>query len=77
MLLERGGRSIYAGTLGHQSSDMIAYFEGVPGVPQMESGYNPATWMLDISTISAELNRKQGLADSWRDSHLCRCTLAP
>lgn len=72
MLLERGGRTVYAGLLGHQSSNMIAYFEGVPGVPRIAPGYNPATYMLDISTISAELGRKQGLADAWQGSHLCR-----
>lgn len=70
LLLERGGRMIYAGPLGTQSSHMVAYFEGLPGVPRIQEGFNPSTWMLEISTLTAELRRKQGLADSWSRSHL-------
>lgn len=33
---------------------------------------DPATWMLDISTISAEQRLGVDLADSYADSHLSR-----
>ncbi|KAK4784725.1 hypothetical protein SAY86_019093 [Trapa natans] len=54
LLMKRGGQVIYAGLLGHQSHKLIEYFEAVPGVPKIEDGYNPATWMLDVSTPAAE-----------------------
>ncbi|KAH6794499.1 pleiotropic drug resistance 6 [Perilla frutescens var. hirtella] len=47
-------RLIYAGALGRQSQKLIEYFEVIPGVAKIEDGYNPATWMLDISTPAAE-----------------------
>nr|QVT92349.1 ABC transporter [Salvia miltiorrhiza] len=54
LLITRGGKVIYGGELGSQSHKMIEYFETIPGVPKIEDGYNPATWMLDISTPAAE-----------------------
>ncbi|KAF3332890.1 pleiotropic drug resistance protein 3-like isoform X3 [Carex littledalei] len=46
-LLKRGGEEIYVGPLGRSSSELIEYFEAVPGVPKIKDGYNPATWMLE------------------------------
>ncbi|KAJ4749521.1 ABC transporter G family member 36 [Rhynchospora pubera] len=53
-LLKRGGEEIYAGPLGHNSSELIEYFEAVPGVPKIKDGYNPATWMLEVTTGAQE-----------------------
>lgn len=33
---------------------MFITCQAIPGVPKIEDGYNPATWMLDISTPAAE-----------------------
>ena len=44
LLLKRGGRTIYNGPMGHESSELIAYFESIDGVPRISQGYNPATW---------------------------------
>ncbi|XBI06754.1 ABC transporter G family member 51 [Aegilops tauschii subsp. strangulata] len=54
LLLKRGGRVIYGGSLGVNSVDMIHYFQGIPGVPPIREGYNPATWMLEVSTQACE-----------------------
>ncbi|XP_078168196.1 ABC transporter G family member 36-like isoform X2 [Carex rostrata] len=53
-LLKRGGEEIYAGPLGRHSSELIKYFEAVPGVPKIKDGYNPATWMLEVTTLAQE-----------------------
>ncbi|ETL42007.1 hypothetical protein PPTG_09863 [Phytophthora nicotianae INRA-310] len=47
LLLRRGGRMVFFGDLGKDSSNLIKYFEAVPGVTPIEPGYNPATWMLE------------------------------
>ncbi|KAL6842534.1 hypothetical protein ACP4OV_027378 [Aristida adscensionis] len=53
-LLKRGGEEIYAGPLGHHSSELIKYFEGIQGISKIKDGYNPATWMLEVTTVSQE-----------------------
>ncbi|KAK6126339.1 hypothetical protein DH2020_039911 [Rehmannia glutinosa] len=70
LLMKRGGRVIYAGPLGRQSQKLVEYFEAVPGVPKIEEGYNPATWMLDISTPAAEVQLGVDFADIYAKSTL-------
>nr|CAB3473545.1 unnamed protein product [Digitaria exilis] len=53
-LMKRGGEEVYAGPLGHHSSELIKYFEGINGVSKIKDGYNPATWMLEVTTVSQE-----------------------
>ncbi|ETP31131.1 hypothetical protein F442_19983 [Phytophthora nicotianae P10297] len=48
LLLKRGGETVFAGELGKNASDMIAYFESIDGVAKLENNYNPATWMLEV-----------------------------
>ena len=48
VLLKRGGRVIYNGPTGNQSCDLVRYFQQVQGVPKIEEGINPATWMLEV-----------------------------
>ncbi|XP_019424860.1 PREDICTED: ABC transporter G family member 39-like [Lupinus angustifolius] len=50
VLMKRGGQISYAGPIGHQSQKLIEYFEGIAGVEKITDGYNPATWMLEVST---------------------------
>lgn len=54
VLMKRGGQIIYSGPLGQHSSELIEYFQSIPGVPKIKDNYNPATWMLDITTASVE-----------------------
>ncbi|XP_031397820.1 pleiotropic drug resistance protein 3-like isoform X2 [Punica granatum] len=54
ILMKLGGRIIYSGKLGHHSSELIKYFEEIPGVPKITDNYNPATWMLEVTSASTE-----------------------
>ncbi|PWA55702.1 AAA+ ATPase domain-containing protein [Artemisia annua] len=54
ILLKNGGRMIYCGPLGRNSSRVIEYFESIPGVPKIKDNYNPATWMLEVTSTSME-----------------------
>ncbi|KAK9026870.1 hypothetical protein V6N11_066729 [Hibiscus sabdariffa] len=53
-LLTRGGEEIYFGPVGHMSSHLIKYFEGINGVSKIKEGYNPATWVLEVTTRAQE-----------------------
>ncbi|KAH6796479.1 pleiotropic drug resistance 6 [Perilla frutescens var. hirtella] len=70
LLMTRGGRLIYAGALGRRSQKLIEYFEAIPGVPKIKDGYNPATWMLDISTPAAESEVGVDFAEIYSKSSL-------
>lgn len=49
VLLQKGGRLTYFGPLGTESSALVAYLEAQPGVEAIKPGYNPATWMLEVT----------------------------
>ncbi|XP_073157366.1 ABC transporter G family member 39-like isoform X2 [Henckelia pumila] len=70
LLMKRGGRVIYAGSLGHHSHKLIEYFEVNPGVPKIKNGYNPATWILDISAPAMEGQLGIDFADIYANSSL-------
>ncbi|KAH9609740.1 hypothetical protein KSS87_012730, partial [Heliosperma pusillum] len=72
LLLKRGGRVIYAGNLGVHSHTMIEYFQGINGVPPIPDGYNPATWMLEITTPAIEERIGADFADIYRNSNQYR-----
>ncbi|KAK9291868.1 hypothetical protein L1049_019818 [Liquidambar formosana] len=70
ILLKTGGRIIYSGPLGQHSSRVIEYFEGISGVPQIRTNYNPATWMLEVTSTSSEAELGVNFAQIYRDSAL-------
>ncbi|KAL4583825.1 hypothetical protein LXL04_008409 [Taraxacum kok-saghyz] len=70
LLMKRGGQVIYAGPLGRNSSKIVEYFEAIPGVPKIPEKYNPATWMLEVSSIAAEVRLGMDFADHYRTSAL-------
>ncbi|PHT31502.1 Pleiotropic drug resistance protein 2 [Capsicum baccatum] len=72
LLMKRGGQVIYAGPLGHHSHLLIEYFQSIPGVPEIKEGYNPATWMLDISAPAVETQLQVDFADIYANSDLYR-----
>ncbi|EEC70582.1 hypothetical protein OsI_01785 [Oryza sativa Indica Group] len=53
-LMKRGGEEIYVGPLGQNSSKLIEYFEGIEGISKIKDGYNPATWMLEVTSTTQE-----------------------
>ena len=52
---------------------VFVYLQAIPGVPRIESGYNPATYMLEVSTVSSEEQIGRDLSEVYRESQLCRC----
>ncbi|RDX73571.1 ABC transporter G family member 39, partial [Mucuna pruriens] len=72
LLMKRGGQVIYAGPLGRHSYNLVEYFEAIPGVPKIKDGYNPATWMLEISSASMETRLEVDFAEIYAKSTLYR-----
>ncbi|KAM0847899.1 hypothetical protein ACQ4PT_054734 [Festuca glaucescens] len=72
LLLKRGGQVIYAGDLGHHSHKLVKYFEAIPGVEKITEGYNPATWMLEVSSPLAEARLEVNFAEIYANSALYR-----
>ncbi|KAF2301515.1 hypothetical protein GH714_025374 [Hevea brasiliensis] len=71
-LMKRGGQEIYVGPLGRHSCHLIKYFEGIEGVPNIKDGYNPATWMLEVTSSAQELVLGVDFAAIYRNSELYR-----
>ncbi|XP_022962387.1 ABC transporter G family member 35-like [Cucurbita moschata] len=70
LLMKRGGQVIYFGPLGRNSKKLIEYFEAVPGVPKIKEKYNPAAWMLEVTSVAAEVQLKMDFAEHYRASSL-------
>ncbi|XP_024532572.1 ABC transporter G family member 29 [Selaginella moellendorffii] len=70
LLLKRGGQVIYAGPLGKDSQKLIEYFEAIPGVPKIPHRYNPATWMLEVTSLPSEQRLGVDFADIYIKSEL-------
>lgn len=68
--MKRGGEEIYVGPLGRQSTHLIKYFESVQGVPKIKDGYNPATWMLEVTTSAQEHLLGVNFVDHYKNSEL-------
>ncbi|PKA53837.1 Putative pleiotropic drug resistance protein 7 [Apostasia shenzhenica] len=71
-LMKRGGEEIYFGPLGHNSSSLIKYFEEIKGVNKITNGYNPATWMLEITNTTQEETLGVNFTKIYRNSDLFR-----
>ncbi|KAK4355026.1 hypothetical protein RND71_027220 [Anisodus tanguticus] len=71
-LMKRGGQEIYVGPLGHHSCHLIKYFDSMPGVSKIQDGYNPATWMLEVTTPAQEMMSGVDFADLYKKSDLYR-----
>ncbi|CAI9770200.1 unnamed protein product [Fraxinus pennsylvanica] len=70
LLLKTGGRMIYYGPLGRNSSEVIEYFQGISGVPRIKDRYNPATWMLEVTSTSSEAELGIDFAEIYKNSAL-------
>ncbi|XP_068647580.1 pleiotropic drug resistance protein TUR2-like [Aristolochia californica] len=71
-LMKRGGEEIYVGPLGHHSSHLIKYFESNNGVSKIKDSYNPATWMLEVTTMSQEEILGVNFTEVYKNSDLYR-----
>ncbi|KAL0390627.1 UNVERIFIED_CONTAM: Pleiotropic drug resistance protein 2 [Sesamum calycinum] len=72
LLMKRGGQVIYAGPLGRHSHKLVEYFEAVPGVQKIKEGYNPATWMLEVTSSAIEAQLDVDFAEIYANSELYR-----
>ncbi|KAK4413837.1 ABC transporter G family member 36 [Sesamum alatum] len=70
LLMKRGGQVIYAGPLGQHSQKVIEYFEEIPGVPRIKDKYNPATWMLEASSVATEARLGLDFAEYYKSTSL-------
>ena len=48
----------------------IVVQQGIPGVPKIKDNYNPATWMLEVTSASVEAELKLDFATIYKESHL-------
>uniref|UniRef100_A0A7N2LPQ9 ABC transporter domain-containing protein n=1 Tax=Quercus lobata TaxID=97700 RepID=A0A7N2LPQ9_QUELO len=71
-LMKHGGQEIYVGPLGSHSCHLIQYFEGIGGVGKIKDGYNPATWMLEVTSSAHETTLGIDFANVYRNSELYR-----
>ncbi|XP_030973216.1 pleiotropic drug resistance protein 1-like [Quercus lobata] len=71
-LMKLGGQEIYVGPLGRHSCYLIQYFEGIEGVSKIKDGYNPATWMLEVTSSAHETTLGIDFANVYRNSELYR-----
>ncbi|XP_059456290.1 ABC transporter G family member 35-like [Corylus avellana] len=72
LLMKRGGQVIYSGPLGRNSQKIIEYFEAIRGVTKIKEKYNPATWMLEVSSMAAEVRLGMDFAEHYKSSSLCQ-----
>ncbi|KAJ0436556.1 putative ABC transporter, AAA+ ATPase domain, ABC-2 type transporter, ABC-transporter [Helianthus annuus] len=69
-LMKRGGQELYVGPVGRHSCELIKYFEAIDGISKIKDGYNPATWMLEVSTTAQELALGVDFTEIYRKSEL-------
>jgi hypothetical protein len=46
--------------------------QAIPGVPNLKEGYNPATWMLEVSSAAVEAQNNTDFAEIYANSELYR-----
>ncbi|KAL3152680.1 hypothetical protein ABBQ38_012275 [Trebouxia sp. C0009 RCD-2024] len=72
VLLKPGGRMIYCGSTGHNSKQLVEYFQSLKGVPRVQEGVNPATWMLEVTRAAEETRLRIDFAEVYTESDLFR-----
>ncbi|GAA0158882.1 ATP-binding cassette [Lithospermum erythrorhizon] len=70
LLLKRGGQVIFAGPLGRNSQKVVEYFEAIPRIPKIMEKYNPATWMLEVSSHGTEIQLEIDFAEHYKSTTL-------
>ncbi|KAM0861328.1 hypothetical protein ACQ4PT_045969 [Festuca glaucescens] len=71
-LMKRGGEEIYVGPLGRHSCELISYFEAIEDVRKIKDGYNPSTWMLEVTSAAQEQITGISFSQVYRNSELYR-----
>ncbi|KAK1602663.1 hypothetical protein QYE76_027183 [Lolium multiflorum] len=71
-LMKRGGEEIYVGPLGRHSCELISYFEAIEDVRKIKDGYNPSTWMLEVTSAAQEQITGISFSQVYKNSELYR-----
>uniref|UniRef100_A0A0D3H5G1 ABC transporter domain-containing protein n=1 Tax=Oryza barthii TaxID=65489 RepID=A0A0D3H5G1_9ORYZ len=71
-LMKQGGEEIYVGPIGQQSCELIRYFEAIQGVSKIKDGYNPSTWMLEVTSTTQEQRTCVDFSQIHKNSELYR-----
>jgi ABC-type multidrug transport system ATPase subunit/ABC-type multidrug transport system permease subunit len=71
-LMKRGGEEIYVGPLGRHSCELIRYFEAIEYVRKIKDGYNPSTWMLEVTSAAQEQITGISFSQVYKNSELHR-----
>ncbi|GJN24107.1 hypothetical protein PR202_gb11825 [Eleusine coracana subsp. coracana] len=66
ILMKNGGKIIYGGPIGKHSCKVVEYFQKIPGVPRIKRNCNPATWMMDVTSRSTEVQLNIDFARKWK-----------
>ena len=53
-------------------AEECCFSQAIPGIPKIEHGYNPATWMLDVTNLDQEMELGVDFADLYVKSQLYR-----
>lgn len=69
LLLKKGGRTVYFGSIGPNSQDIIQYFEH-NGAMKCEPEANPAEYILQVIGAGATAKADRDWADEWNTSLL-------
>ncbi|XP_078149902.1 pleiotropic drug resistance protein TUR2-like [Carex rostrata] len=75
-LLSKGGQEIFFGPLGHNSCHLVEYLEAIQGIKKIRDGYNPATWMMEVTSKSQEELLHLDFNDIYKKSELYQNNLA-
>lgn len=51
---------------------LLSYGQGIPGVAKIKDNYNPATWMLEVTSASVEAELGFDFANIYKESTLYR-----
>ncbi|GIL67171.1 hypothetical protein Vafri_20606 [Volvox africanus] len=71
LLLKPGGRVIFNGPVGRPNqTELITYLESIPGVPKYQPVFNPANYMLEVTSPAAERDMEVDFAELWEKSDL-------
>nr|AGT28055.1 pleiotropic drug resistance transporter 3 [Panax ginseng] len=72
LLMKQGGQELYVGPVGRDSCQLIKYFEEIEGISKIKDGYNPATWMLEVTSSKQEMILGVDFNEVYKNSHLYR-----
>lgn len=67
LFLAKGGKTVYFGDIGEESSTLSSYFER-NGAPKLPPGANPAEWMLEVIGAAPGSHSEIDWPAVWRDS---------